>query len=374
MSTSSTATSSESRRQYKPPRSWQSALLRWEVLLVGLIVVVIIVNAQISPFFLQGSNLSRAARDFMELGIMILPMAYIIITGNIDLSVASTMGMCASLMGLLFNTGWNIWPAAGAALLLGLVAGLLNGFLIARLKLPALVVTLGTYAFYRGMAYAMLGDNAARGYPEAFTYLGQGSIGDTRIPFSLALFLVLAVIFGLVLHKTTFGRYLYAIGNNEDAARYSGVPVARIKLTIFALSGLMSALAGIILAARFGSTRPDIGNGLELAVITATVLGGINIFGGSGTMIGAVLSLVLIGLLRFGMGLSNIQGQVQSIAIGLLLVLSVMLPYVGRALSSRTGSSDGLQMGRLASAVIFVVAVAGFIIFFFWSRALVLTQ
>ena len=119
MSTSSTATSSKPRRQPKQPRSWQSALLRWEVLLVVLIVIVTIVNAQISPFFLQGSNLFRAARDFMELGIMILPMAYIIITGNIDLSVASTMGMCASFMGLLFNTGWNIWPAAGAALLLG---------------------------------------------------------------------------------------------------------------------------------------------------------------------------------------------------------------------------------------------------------------
>jgi rhamnose transport system permease protein len=352
--------------------SWRSALLQWEVLLVGLIVVVAIVNAQISPFFLQGANLARAARDFMELGIMILPMVYIIITGNIDLSVASTMGMCASLMGLLFNTGWNIWPAAGAALLLGIVGGLLNGALVARLKLPSLVVTLGTYAFYRGMAYAMLGDEAARGYPAAFTYIGQGSIGNTRIPFALALFLALALIFGLVLHKTTFGRYLYAIGNNEEAARYSGIPVARIKLIIFALSGFMSALAGIILAARFGSTRPDIGTGLELAVITATVLGGINIFGGSGTMIGAVLSLVLIGLLRFGMGLKNIQGQVQSIAIGLLLVLSVMLPYLGRQLSGRTGPAEGINLRRLIIAAVFVAVVAGFIVFFFWSRALVL--
>jgi rhamnose transport system permease protein len=240
--------------------------------------------------------------------------------------------------------------------------------------LPSLVVTLGTFAFYRGMAYAMLGDNAARDYPATFTYLGQGSISDTRIPFALVLFLAAAVVFGLVLHKTTFGRYLYAIGNNEDATRYSGIPVARIKLTIFALSGFMSALAGIILAARFGSTRPDIGTGLELDVITATVLGGINIFGGSGTMIGAVLSLVLIGLLRFGMGLSNIQGQVQGIAIGLLLVLSVMLPYVGRTLSSRGSPADGIQVKRLISAVVFVLAFAGFIAFFFWSRALVLGQ
>lgn len=352
--------------------SWRSAVLRWEVLLIGLIAVVVVVNAQLSPFFLQGPNLARATRDFMELGIMILPMAYIIITGNIDLSVASTMGMCASLMGLLFNNGWNIWPAAGAALVLGVLAGLLNGVLVARLKLPSLVVTLGTFAFYRGMAYAMLGDNAARGYPASFTYIGQGTIGATRLPFSLILFLVLALIFGLVLHKTTFGRYLYAIGNNEDAARYSGIPVERIKLTIFTLSGVMSALAGIILAARFGSTRPDIGTGLELAVITATVLGGVNILGGSGTMVGAVLSLVLIGLLRFGMGLTNIQGQVQSIVIGLLLILSVMLPYVGQQLSSRAGPSDGVNVRRVLGAAVFVLAVAGFIAFYFWSRALVL--
>jgi len=360
--------------QHSKSMSLRSAILRWEILLIVLIAVVTVVNAQISPFFLQGANISRATRDFMELGIMILPMVYIIITGNIDLSVASTMGMCASLMGLLWNTGWGIWPAAGAALLLGMIAGLLNGFLVARLKLPSLVVTLGTFAFYRGMAFAMLGDNAARGYPAAFTYLGQGTIGDTRIPFSLVLFLVLALIFGLILHKTTFGRYLYAIGNNEEATRYSGIPVEGIKLTIFALSGLMAALAGIVLAARFGSTRPDIGTGLELAVITATVLGGINIFGGSGTMIGAVLALVLIGILRFGMGLNSIQGQVQSIVIGLLLIFSVMLPYVGRQLSSRASPSDGINVQQLISALVFIVAIVGFIVFFFWSRALVLTQ
>lgn len=359
--------------QQKQAQSWRSVLLRWEVLLVLLIIIVTVVNTQISPFFLQTNNISRAARDFMELGIMILPMAFVIITSNIDLSVASTMGMCASLMGLLFNNGLNIWVAAGLALLLGVLAGLLNGLLVSKLKLPALVVTLGTYAFYRGMAYAMLGDNAARGYPASFTYLGQGFIGDTRIPVSMVIFVVLAVIFWLILHKTTFGRYLYAIGNNEDAALYSGVPVARVKLMTFVLSGFLSALAGIILAARFGSTRPDIGEGLEMTVITVTVLGGISIAGGSGTMIGAVLSLVLIGLLRFGMGLKNIQGQVQSIAIGILLILSVMLPYVASTLSSRTRSADRINTGQLVKAVIFIVAVAGFIIFFFWSRALVLT-
>jgi len=354
----------------RPPR--QSALsffLRWEWMLVALIIIVSLINSILSPFFLQANNIFRTVSDFMEMGLMMLPMVYIIITANIDLSVASNLAMCASFMGWLFNNGVNIWLAAGAALVLGGLAGLLNGYLIARVKLPALVVTLGTFAFYRGMAFVLLGDQAARGYPESFTYLGQGKLGNSPVPFSLLLFSVFAVIFGLVLHKTSFGRYLYAIGNNEEACRYSGVAVARIKMIIFVASGLMSALAGIVMAARFGSTRPDIGLGLELDVITATVLGGINIFGGSGTMIGAILSLFLIGDMRFGMSLLNIQGQVQSIAIGFLLILAILLPYFGRKLSR-----GGLSLTRstvFSTSVAIVIAVL-FASFFSWSRAPVL--
>jgi rhamnose transport system permease protein len=343
--------------------------LRWEWLLIALLIIVVVINTWLSPYFLQADNLFRTASDFMEMGLMMLPMAFIIITGNIDLSVASNLGMCASFMGWLFNNGWNIWLAAGAAMILGGLAGLLNGFLVARVKLPALVVTLGTYAFYRGIAFVLLGDQAARGYPESFTYLGQGKLGNTPIPFSLLLFIILAVIFSLVLHRTTFGRYLYTIGNNEESSRYSGVPVERIKITIFVLSGLMSALAGIVMAARFGSTRPDIGLGLELDVITATVLGGIDIFGGSGTMVGAILSLFLIGIMRFGMSLVNIQGQVQGIAIGLLLILAIMLPYVGRNLSA-----GGFRLTRtsILATIVAIVATILFGAFFAWSRAPVL--
>ena len=345
--------------------------LRWEWLLVLLVVVVVAVNAQLSPFFLNTRNMMRATADFMEMGLMILPMVFIIITANIDLSVASTLAMCASLLGLLHIHGVNIWLAALAALLLGGLAGALNGFLVARVRLPSLVVTLGTFAFYRGIAFALLGDQAARGYPSDFTYIGQGTLGAIRFPFSAVLFIFFAVIFGLVLHKTTFGRYLYAIGNNEEAARYAGVPVDRIKMIIFILSGLMSALAGIVIAARFGSTRPDVATGLELAVITATVLGGINIFGGSGTMVGAILALILIGLMRFGMGLVNVQGQVQSIAIGLLLIVSILLPNLARDLSRR---GVRLKPGVLLPAVVIVALMAFFIWFFFWSRVPILTQ
>src|SRR5215213_2942314 len=217
-------------------KSIQQAFIRWESLLVALIIVAAIINSSMSPFFLNGNNLLRTTSDFMEIGIMMLPMIFIIVTGNIDLSIASTLGLSASLMGWLYMGGWNIWLAVLVALIVSVFAGLLNGVLIARLKLPALVVTLGTLSFYRGLAYALLGDQAARGYPESFTYLGQGTLPGTIIPFALLLFAVLALVFGLVLQKTTFGRFLYAIGNNEPASRYSGVPVDRIKMIVFVLS------------------------------------------------------------------------------------------------------------------------------------------
>jgi rhamnose transport system permease protein len=349
-----------------PRRSFLARFQRWEWMLVALIVLVVFLNIQLSPFFLNAQNLSRTSSDFMEIGLMMLPMVFIIITGNIDLSVASALGMCASFMGWLFIMGVNIWVAALGALILGILGGLLNGFLVARVKLPSLVVTLGTYAFYRGIAYVLLGDQAARGYPASFTYLGQGKLPGTLIPFAVGLFSVLAIIYGLVLHKTKFGRYLYVIGNNKEAARYSGVPVARTILIIFTLSGLMSAIAALIMAARFGSTRPDIATGLELTVITAAVLGGVDINGGVGTMVGAVLSLLLIGLMRFGMGLLNIQGQVQGIAIGLLLILSILLPSIVRQVSWRkTKMSRQSVFYALGMVAIFIL----FFGFFFWSRA-----
>jgi len=354
-----------------PPQPFLSRFQRWEWILVGLIILVVIVNTRLSPYFLNALNLSRTSSDFMEIGIMMLPTVFIILTGNIDLSVASTMGMSASLMGLLHNMGVNIWLAALAGLLLGTVGGMLNGYLVARIRIPSLVVTLGTYAFYRGIAYGFLGDQAARDYPAAFTYLGQGRIFGTLIPFSVALFVVLAIIFGLVLHKTVFGRSLYAIGNNEDAAVYSGVPVARIKIIIFTLSGFMSAIAGLILAARFGSTRPDIGTGLELTVITVAVLGGVDINGGIGTMPGAVLSLLLIGLMRFGMSLLNIQGQVQGIAIGLLLIFSILLPNFARSISLRGAK---FRWQPVAAVILIIAIFVLFFVFFYWSRAPVISS
>ena len=355
-----------------PRRSLIDFIKNWEILLLALIIIVVVVNTNLSPYFLNAKNLSRTSSDFMEIGLMMLPMVFIVVTGNIDLSVASNMGMSASFMGLLHNMGVNIWLAALAGLALGTLGGLLNGYLIAKVKLPSLVVTLGTYAFFRGIAYGFLGDQAARNYPSAFTYLGQGRVGDSLIPVSVAIFIGLAIVFGLVLHATKFGRQLFAIGNNEEAAKYSGVPIDRIKFTLFVLSGFMAAFAGLVLAARFGSTRPDNGTGLELAVITATVLGGVDINGGKGSMYGAILSLLLIGLLRFGMGLLNIQSQVQSTIIGLLLIVSIFLPHIGQQITANKASRFRWKtiLGVIGVLALFVL----FFVFFFWSRTPVITD
>jgi len=355
--------------EFAPRRSFLARFQRWEWMLVALLFIVIVLNSGLSPYFLNAVNLSRTSSDFMEKGLMMLPMVFIILTGNIDLSVASNMGMSASLMGLLFNNGINIWAAALAGLVLGTLGGLLNGFLVSRVKIPSLVVTLGTYAFFRGLAYGFLGDQAATNYPASFTYLGQGKLFGTLIPFSVGLFVVLAVVFGVVLHRTTYGRYLVAIGNNENTTSYSGIQVARIKLINYTISGFISALAGLILASRFGSTLPDIGTGLELSVITAAVLGGVDINGGKGTMVGAVLSLTLIGLMSFGMGLLNIQGQVQGVIIGLLLILSILLPNLVRNIF---GSKTRLTPQAIGMIVLFVIIFAVFFVFFFWSRTLAL--
>jgi rhamnose transport system permease protein len=355
-----------------PRRSLIDFIKNWEILLLALIIIVVVVNTNLSPYFLNAKNLSRTSSDFMEIGLMMLPMVFIVVTGNIDLSVASNMGMSASFMGLLHNMGVNIWLAALAGLALGTLGGLLNGYLIAKVKLPSLVVTLGTYAFFRGIAYGFLGDQAARNYPSAFTYLGQGRVGDSLIPVSVAIFIGLAIVFGLVLHATKFGRQLFAIGNNEEAAKYSGVPIDRIKFTLFVLSGFMAAFAGLVLAARFGSTRPDNGTGLELAVITATVLGGVDINGGKGSMYGAILSLLLIGLLRFGMGLLNIQSQVQSTIIGLLLIVSIFLPHIGQQITANKASRFRWKtiLGVIGVLALFVL----FFVFFFWSRTPVIAD
>ncbi|MFQ5858168.1 MAG: ABC transporter permease [Anaerolineae bacterium] len=321
----------------RPRLGLTALLLRWEWLLVLLLILACLINATVSPYFLDVRNLFDMTFNFMERSIIALPMAFIIVSANIDLSVASALAMSAVLMAVSFKAGLNIWLAALLGLAIGALGGLVNGVLTAKVRLPSLVVTLGTFALYRGVAFVVLGDKAVTGFPPEFTYLGQGYIPGTPVPVPLVIFAVLTVPFGLLLHRTTFGRFVYAIGSNEQACRYSGVAVGRIKIILFVMSGFMSALAGIILAARFGSTRPNIATGFELDVITAVVLGGVDIFGGEGNMVGVVLALFLIGVARFGMSLKNVPGQVQTTVIGALLILAILLPQLLRRLARGEG-------------------------------------
>ncbi len=314
-------------------RAWQFQA-SWEVLLVVLLVLSIILGSSLSPYFLSGSNFSLMAGDIMERAIMGLPMTLIIISGEIDLSVASVLGLSSVVLGALWASGHPLWLDILCALLVGLVAGVFNGLLVTRLGLPSLVVTLGTLALYRGLAYVVLGDQAVSNFPDAFTNFGFGTIPGTLIPWSAIIFVVLALILLVVLSRGSLGRQLYAIGINQEAARFAGIRVARIKLLLFVLSGVISAIAGIIFTARFANARPDNGQGFELDVVTIVLLGGVNIFGGRGTIIGVILSLLIIGIVRNALGLADVSGDVQNVVIGVLLVVSVLGPNIAQRIQS----------------------------------------
>lgn len=327
-------TGSLQRRLLKRQLSPAAILMRWELLLVLLLIIAGAINTSLSPYFLDTRNLFDMTFNFMEKSIIALPMMFITISGNIvDLSVASTLAMSAVLMAVSYQAGLNIWLAVLLGLMVGALGGFINGVLIAKVRLSPIVVTLGTYSLYRGIAFVILGDHVVSGYPPEFTYIGRGYVGNTPVPLPLVIFAVLAVLFGLLLHRTTFGRFVYAMGSNEQACRYSGIAVDRIKIILFVLSGLMSALAAVLLTARIGSTRPNIALGFELEVITAVVLGGVSIFGGEGTMPGVVLALFLIGMARYGMSLVNVPAQVMTVVIGSLLIVAILLPKLLRRLA-----------------------------------------
>jgi rhamnose transport system permease protein len=302
-----------------------SALLQWETLLVFLLIATFLMGSSIAESFLTGTNLSLASADLMEKAIMALGLTLVIIAGEIDLSVASVAGLASAILGWLVDRGAPLSAAIGAALLAGALCGLFNGVLVARIGLPSLVVTLGTLALFRGLAFVVLGDRAVSEFPLGFMEFGfNNTVPGTLIPWPAVVFAALAVITFLVLHRSWIGRQLYAIGNNAQAARFSGVDVDRIKVGLFVTSGTLAALAGVVFTARFASARPDNALGFELDVVTAVLLGGVSIFGGRGTLIGVVLGLFLIGALRNSLGLADVGAEKQSIVIGTLLIVSVM--------------------------------------------------
>ena len=301
-------------------------LVRWETLLVVLLLASIAYGASVSPHFLDSITLFFIGLNVGEIAIIALPLTLIIITGEIDLSVASMLGLTGLFMAELFDHGWPIWPAIIAAVLLGAVLGAFNGFLITRLGLPSLAVTIGTLTLYRGVAQGILPTDTISGFPQGLANIGVVPIPHTHISYSVLIFGVLAVVFGIVLHATPLGRAIFAIGANQEAAFYSGIRVKRIKFWLFVLSGMVCGLAGVLWMLRFASARYDSGIGIELFVVTVVLLGGVSIFGGRGTIIGVVLAVAVLGCLQTAMTADLIPAQDQNIVVGGLLLASVIVP------------------------------------------------
>ena len=302
-------------------------VLQWEWLLIFLILAVFVMNSNLSDYFLDYNNLRDATMGFLDKAFIVLPMVFIILMADIDISVASIVALSSVIMADLYAHGVPMEWAIVACLAVGTLCGWINGMLIVKFKeLSSVIVTLATMIIYRGIAYMILEDQAAGSFPSWFKFLGWGYVGG--VPFILIAFLVFAVGFGFLLHKTAFGRRVYAIGNNPTASHYSGVQVGRIKIIVFALAGLMAAVTALFLTSRMGSARPNIATGYELEVIAMVVLGGISTAGGKGRMIGAILAVFLIGFLRNGLGLINISAQTLLIILGLLLIGSVAIPQI----------------------------------------------
>ena len=306
----------------------------WEFLLIVVGMLIFFLNTQASPYFLDPWNLSDATFNFTEKAMIAFAMTLVIISGEIDLSVASIIALVSTCMGFAVQLGADTATLVLVALVVGALCGAFNGLLVARLGLPSIVVTIGTLSLFRGIAYIILGDKAYSGYPSSFAFFGQGYVWWV-ITFEMILFLVLAVIFYVVLHRTSFGRSVYAIGNNPTAALFSGIRVARVKFILFVLTGVMSAVAAICLTSRLGSTRPSIAVGWELEIVTMVVLGGVSILGGSGTLPGVVIAAVVLGMVTFGLGLLNVPGIVMSIFVGLLLICVIALPIIFHRIRSR---------------------------------------
>jgi len=305
-----------------------------EVVLAVILVLALAGLAIATDKFFTVDNLLNQGRLMTEVGLLALPMTYVIVTGGIDLSVGSIMGLCAIMLGVAWHGfGLPLPVAIVVALLVGLLAGAVNGWFITTMRVPPLIMTLATLALYRGLAEGISQAHSVRGYPDWFYGMGQGDLFG--VPSQLWLLGVLGVVFGVVLARTTIGRTLYAIGWNETAARFSGLDVRRVKLGAYAASGLMAGFAAWIFVSRVSTTRSDMGTGIELDTIAAVVLGGTSIFGGVGTIGGTVLGVALIQLLKNGLSLTGVKGDATIVVIGVVLIASILITNFARLRQER---------------------------------------
>ena len=336
------AVSGESTARPAPGELLRSSL-RWETGLVMAVIAIVIAGAVVSPQFLTGANLFNLGLSYGEIAIMTLPMALIVISGEIDLSVASILGMSSAVLGILWSYHWPMLLIFVVVACVGALAGLLNGLLITRLGLPSLAVTIGTLALYRGIALIILGPKTISSFPVTYTDVGINTVPGTELTYSAGIFIVLAVIFGVVLHFTPFGRSIYAMGASPDAARFAGIRVKRVKTILFVVSGLVCALAGVLWTFRLSTAVQNNGLGLELDVVAIVLLAGVSIFGGKGTMAGVVLAVLVYTGLQNLLLLTNFNQEATGIVTGAILLASVFVP---NAASFASRFSDQLRKRR----------------------------
>ncbi|GAA1184555.1 ABC transporter permease [Streptomyces hebeiensis] len=311
--------------------------LRWDTAVGALLVAVFVVGLGSTDGFASGENLAFAFNDIVEVALIALPMTLLVVAGQVDLSVASMLGLGSALTGALWNAGWAFELIVPVVLLTGVAGGLLNGWLVTRVGLPSLAVTIGTLALYRGLASVVLGSDAVTDFPQVYAdwAVDTSTVPGTFLTYPVVLFLVLAAATAVLLHSTAFGRSLFAIGAQEEAAYFAGIRVKRFKLILFVVTGLFSAFAGIVFTLRYGSARADNGIGFEMLVIASVLLGGVDFDGGKGTLFGAVAGVLLIGVLKNLLTLNDVPNEVQVIVTGLLLVASVLTPRVVAAVVER---------------------------------------
>jgi rhamnose transport system permease protein len=294
----------------------------WDAAIIVVAILALVVASVAVDRFATGRNFGFLVLDLLPIALIALPMTFIVITGEIDLSVASTLGLTSAAMGSLWNSGLSIETIIPLCVLLGAVLGAVNGVFVTVFKLPSLAVTIGTLALFRGLALVVLGDSAVADFPGTFTAWVTGN--GTNV---LILLIVLAAMFTVVLHATPIGRAVFAAGANDQAARFSGVRVDRLKFWLFVVSGAVAGLAGVLWTLRYSSARADNGLGLELAVVAAVLLGGVSIFGGKGTMLAT---------LQNALRLLDVTNEALNIVTGALLIVSVLLPNISRSIRTAT--------------------------------------
>lgn len=311
---------------------WWSRLASWDSAVIAVTVVFLVVASLTVEFFGTSRNASFLLLDLAPILLLALPMTLVIITGEIDLSVASIVGLTSAAMGVMWNSGVPLETIIPLAVVLGALLGVVNGFFVTVLGLPSLAVTIGTLALYRGLAFVLLGDTAVADWPRQYTRWAIGSIPGTPVPNVVLPLLGLLVIFAVVLHATPTGRAIFASGASATAATFAGISVARLKFWLFVVSGTIAGLVGVFWTLRFSSARGDNATGLELTVVAAVLLGGVSIFGGRGTLPGVVAGVVLLMSLQNALRLARVSTEALTVVTGALLIVSVLAPNAATAI------------------------------------------